>query len=86
MSTTQDYSWFERFMASGYGRLVRGAFGLSIITVAILWLDGAIAVAVAGLGLIPILAGVLHLCPVAPLWGGHFVGAKYCSPRKTDSR
>jgi len=82
MSTTHDYSWFERFMASGYGRLVRGAFGLSIITGAILFLDGAIAVAVAGLGLIPVLAGVFHLCPVAPLWGGHFAGAKYCSSER----
>jgi membrane-associated protease RseP (regulator of RpoE activity) len=81
MSATQDSSWFERFMASGYGRLARAAFGLSIIAAALLLFDGTVALAIAALGLVPIAAGVFNLCPVAPLWGGHFIGAKYCGAR-----
>lgn len=81
MSATHDSSSFERFMASDYGRLVRGAFGVSIIGAALLFLDGTLALVVAALGLIPIAAGILGLCPVAPLWGGHFVGAKYCGKK-----
>ena len=81
MSAKQDSSWFERFMASGYGRLARAALGLSIIAAALLLFDGTVALAVAALGLIPIAAGVFNLCPVAPLWGGHFIGAKYCGNR-----
>jgi membrane-associated protease RseP (regulator of RpoE activity) len=70
-------SWFERFMASGYGRLVRIGIGVTIIALSLLLLDGP-ARLVALLGLVPIAAGVFNLCPVAPLWGGHFIGAKYC--------
>lgn len=81
MSATHNSSWFERFMASGYGRLARAALGLSIIAAALLFLEGTLALAVAALGLIPVAAGVLNLCPVAPLWGGHFIGAKYCGNR-----
>jgi len=29
-------------------------------------------------GLLPIATGAFNLCPVAPAWGGHFLGAKYC--------
>lgn len=81
MSATQDSSSFERFMASSYGRTVRGAFGVAIILTALLFLNGTLAFAVAALGLIPIAAGIFGLCPVAPLWGGHFVGAKYCGKK-----
>jgi Zn-dependent protease len=77
---THTSSWFEMFMASGYGRLVRIAIGVAIITLALLLLHGP-AQLIALLGLVPIAAGVFNLCPVAPLWGGHFVGAKYCGRR-----
>jgi Zn-dependent protease len=77
---THTASWFEMFMASGYGRLVRIAIGVAIITLAFLLLHGP-AQLIALLGLVPIAAGVFNLCPVAPLWGGHFVGAKYCGRR-----
>lgn len=69
-------------MASGYGRLARAAFGFSIIAAALLLLDGTLALGVAAFGLVPIAAGVLNLCPLAPLWGGHFIGAKYCGAGK----
>jgi membrane-associated protease RseP (regulator of RpoE activity) len=31
---------------------------------------------VAAFGLAPIASGVFNLYPVAPLWGGHFIGGK----------
>jgi Zn-dependent protease len=77
---THTSSWFETFMASGYGRLVRIAIGVAIITLAFLLLHGS-AQLIALLGLVPIAAGVFNLCPVAPLWGGHFIGARYCGRR-----
>jgi Zn-dependent protease len=77
---THTSSWFETFMASGYGRLVRIAIGVAIITLAFLLLHGP-AQLIALLGLVPIAAGVFNLCPVAPLWGGHFIGARYCGRR-----
>ena len=40
--------------------------------------------AIAAFGLIPIGAGTFNLCPVAPAWGGHFVGARYC-PRPVST-
>ena len=73
-------SWFEMFMASGYGRLVRIAIGVAIITLAFLLLHGP-AQLIALVGLVPIAAGVFNFCPVAPLWGGHFIGARYCGRR-----
>jgi membrane-associated protease RseP (regulator of RpoE activity) len=79
-NNTRSSGWFEMFMASGYGRLVRIAIGVGIIALSLLLLSGPARLA--GLiGLVPIAAGVLNLCPVAPLWGGHFIGAKYCGKR-----
>lgn len=73
-------------MASGYGRIVRAAFGVSVIAAVLLVLDGTLALAVAALGLIPIAAGTFNLCPVAPLWGGHFIGARYCAAEKREQQ
>jgi hypothetical protein len=78
--TLHNPGWFERFMASGYGRLVRIGIGVTIIALSLLLLDGP-ARLVALAGLVPIAAGVFNLCPVAPIWGGHFIGAKYCGRR-----
>lgn len=86
MTTTEEIphgSWFERLMASGYGRLIRVGMGTAIIALALAFIDGNLQYVVASLGLVPIAAGALNLCPVAPVWGGHFIGAKYCR-RKTD--
>lgn len=73
-------SWFSRFMASGYGRLARAGLGVAIIVVAVLTL-GWPAALIGAVGLVPIAAGVFNLCPVAPVWGGHFIGARYCGTR-----
>lgn len=70
------------FMASNYGRVARGALGVALIAAGILLIGGTIGWIVAAFGLVPIAAGVLNLCPVAPLWGGHFIGAKYCGNKR----
>lgn len=75
---TTTYGWFPRFMASGYGRLARVGFGMSIIGVGLAAVPSPAGLAVAAFGLVPISAGIFNLCPVAPAWGGHFVGARYC--------
>lgn len=68
---------FTTFMASGGGRFARGVLGVGLIAAG--WLLGPPAgYALAGFGLVPIAAGVLNLCPIAPLWGGHFIGSRYC--------
>jgi membrane-associated protease RseP (regulator of RpoE activity) len=69
-------------MASNYGRVARGALGVALIAAGVLVIGGTVGWIVAALGLVPIAAGVLNLCPVAPLWGGHFIGARYCGARR----
>jgi hypothetical protein len=67
------------FMASGYGRALRVAFGVALIVTGLAVLGGTAGWLIAAFGLVPIAAGVFGLCPVAPLWGGHFLGSKYCA-------
>lgn len=84
MDTQREASAFENFMASDYGRAARGVFGIALIAAGLGLIGGAAGWIIAAFGLVPIAAGVLHLCPVAPLWGGHFLGSKYCArnPRR----
>ncbi|TAK66319.1 MAG: DUF2892 domain-containing protein, partial [Dehalococcoidia bacterium] len=71
-----------RFMASGYGRIVRLAFGAGLVAAGLTVVPWPVGLAVAVFGLVPIAAGVFNLCPVAPLWGGHFLGSQYCASKK----
>jgi membrane-associated protease RseP (regulator of RpoE activity) len=41
-----------------------------------------VGLVVAVFGLVPLTAGAFNLCPVAPLWGGHFFGSQYCATNK----
>ncbi|HVP06158.1 MAG TPA: DUF2892 domain-containing protein [Dehalococcoidia bacterium] len=68
-------------MASNYGRLARVALGGTLIAVGVGLVGGTAGWIVAVFGLVPVAAGVLNLCPIAPLWGGHFLGSKYCKQR-----
>ena len=77
-------SWFSRFMASSYGRLARVAFGATLILLGAFIIPRPGGIGVALFGLVPLAAGVFNLCPIAPVWGGHFIGAKYC-PAKASS-
>jgi membrane-associated protease RseP (regulator of RpoE activity) len=78
-------SAFSRFMAGGYGRLARVAFGATLIGTGLTVVGGTLGLAIAAFGLVPIATGVFNLCPVAPIWGGHFFGASYC-PAKLPKR
>jgi len=86
-SDTQEGSAFARFMASGKGRVARVGLGSALILAGTLAIPAPVGLAVATFGLVPIATGVFNLCPVAPAWGGHFIGARYCERRtpRTDS-
>lgn len=83
-SLEREGSAFSRFMASTNGRVARVGLGGTLMAAGLGLIGGGTGFAVAVAGLVPIAAGVFNLCPVAPLWGGHFIGAKYCAPRKLD--
>jgi hypothetical protein len=58
---------FEEFMATAIGRLLRVAAGLAMVVIGVSLGGGWWALAVAGL--IPLLAGALDFCVLAPLFG-----------------
>jgi membrane-associated protease RseP (regulator of RpoE activity) len=84
LPTAPRPSRFALFMASKPGRTLRVALGATMIGSGLFLLGGPAGLVLAGAGLLPIVTGALNLCPVAPLWGGHFFGARYCaaSPRR----
>lgn len=73
---------FSRFMASGRGRVARVAFGGALIATGTLVVPMPLGIALAAFGLVPIASGVFNLCPIAPAWGGHFLGSAYCPRRE----
>ncbi|MCC7363868.1 MAG: DUF2892 domain-containing protein [Dehalococcoidia bacterium] len=75
-------------MASNWGRAARVALGSTLIGLGLTAIPAPAGYGVAAFGLVPIATGVFNLCPVAPMWGGHFIGAKYCGtrPPKQTSR
>lgn len=81
MSTANDPSSFELFMAGIYGRAIRAVFGVALVATGLAFIGGTAGWIVAAFGFVPITAGVFGLCPVAPIWGGHFVGSRYCAPK-----
>lgn len=64
---------FAAFMASGLGRGVRIVAGVLLIAWG-LFLGGGVVPAV--IGLVPLLAGVLDICLLAPLFGAPLKGAE----------
>jgi hypothetical protein len=72
---------FTRFMASGTGRVGRAAFGAAVVGTGLVAVGGNAGFLVATVGLVPIAAGVFNLCPIAPIWGDHVLGSKYCAPK-----
>jgi len=71
-------SAFARFMASGRGRGLRVVMGLGLVAAGLGNVGGPVGLGMAVFGILPIASGSLNLCPIAPTWGGHFLGAKYC--------
>jgi membrane-associated protease RseP (regulator of RpoE activity) len=80
--TIDESSAFARFMASGYGRLIRLGLGIALIAVGLILVPRPAGLAIAVFGLVPITSGAFNLCPVAPLWGGHFFGSQYCALKR----
>ena len=74
---------FTTFMASNGGRALRFGFGAALIGTGVVTGPPA-GYVIAVFGLLPIASGAFNLCPVAPLWGGHFLGAKYCARPQAD--
>lgn len=71
-------NWFVNFMASSAGRRARILAGIALVNLGIFVVGGPVGLAMAIFGLLPVASGLLNLCPVAPIWGGHFLGAKHC--------
>lgn len=84
--TTLEGSAFSRFMASGKGRIARVVLGVALIAIGLGLVGGGLGLGIAAFGLVPIAAGAFNLCPVAPAWGGHFIGARYCAAPRRESK
>ncbi len=65
---------FAKFMASTAGRALRVIAGLALIGVGLFVLADTVGYALALIGLVPLLAGALDVCLVAPLFGAPFKG------------
>jgi hypothetical protein len=67
---------FTRFMSSAAGRAVRVLAGIALIAWGLAGLGGTAGIIVAVIGLLPLLAGLLDFCALAPLFGGPMSGSK----------
>ncbi len=63
------------FMASAAGRLLRIVAGAALVAWGLLGPGGGTGIAVAVVGAVPLLAGLLDLCLFAPLFGRPLGGA-----------
>lgn len=68
-------SAFGQFMASPTGRGVRIVAGIALIVVGI-WLGTGWGIALAVVGVVPLLAGLFDVCIFSLLFGGPFAGEK----------
>lgn len=78
--TQQKPNWFAasrlgQFLASGAGRLTRIVAGAALIAGGLLAIGGAAGIALAAIGLVPLLAGAFDVCLFSALFGGPFSGA-----------
>ena len=84
LSSNIDGSAFACFMASGAGRGLRVVMGVGLIATGLGMADGPVCLGMAIFGILPIAPGSLNLCPMAPMWGGHFFGATYCGVKRPN--
>ena len=68
-------SAFGQFMANPYGRGVRVIAGIAFIVLGF-WLGTGWGIALAVVGLVPLLAGLFDVCVFSALFGGPFSGEK----------
>lgn len=67
---------FVKFMVSPIGRTARIGAGIALIAGGLLGLGGAAGVAIAAIGLVPLVAGLADGCLFAPLFGYHLSGRR----------
>jgi hypothetical protein len=65
---------FARWMAEWPGRILRIVAGLILIYLGLRVVDGTWGTLLAIIGIVPILAGVLNVCLIAPLLRAPFRG------------
>lgn len=65
---------FVTFLASGIGRAIRIIVGAILMFVGLILMQGMWGYVVALIGLVPLVAGVLNVCLIAPLIGAPFNG------------
>ena len=78
--TQQKPNWFAasrlgQFLASSAGRLTRIVAGVALIAGGLLAVGGTAGIALAAIGLVPLLAGAFDVCLFSALFGGPFSGA-----------
>lgn len=67
---------FAKFMAGPIGRGVRIVAGVLLIAIGLLVVGDVGGLLLAAVGLLPIVAGALNVCLIAPLIGAPFSGQK----------
>ncbi len=72
---------FVSFMASPAGRLTRIVAGVALIAWGLLGIGGTTGIIVAAVGAVPLLAGLLDVCLLAPLFSCPLSGAKIRAAR-----
>jgi hypothetical protein len=69
-------SWFAQFMTTGLGRRVRIVAGFALIALGVAVIGGGMGIAVAAIGLVPLLAGTFDVCVFSALFGGPLAGSE----------
>ena len=67
---------FAQFMSSGLGRGLRIVAGIILIAVGLAVVGGTGGIVLAVVGLVPLIAAVLDVCLLAPLFGAPLKGAE----------
>ena len=65
-----------KFASSQAGRIARALAGIVFITLGLWLVQGTLGVVLAILGLVPLVAGLIDICVLAPLLGGPLQGGK----------
>jgi hypothetical protein len=77
--TQQQPDWFAasrlgQLLASSTGRLARIVAGVALITGGLLAIGGTAGIALAAIGLVPLLAGAFDVCLFSAIFGGPLSG------------
>ena len=80
MTTTKKPNWFAaswigQCMSSTRGRIGRVVAGLALIVGGLFAVGGAAGIALAAIGLVPLLAGAFDVCLFSAVFGGPLRGA-----------